>query len=143
MIVVHAHGTFDGLHAGHVAYLKAARLQGDCLIVTLTAGRWVNKGPGRPIFSDEERLAMVRELRCVSLALLADEVGPETMIRMIRPNVYCKGREYEGRLPEQALVESLGGRVAFIDAQPVYSSTRLLTGAEYRARLGAIGTGAR
>ncbi len=49
--VVQAHGTFDLLHLGHVRHLEAARKLGDVLIVTVTADRFVNKGPGRPVFS--------------------------------------------------------------------------------------------
>ena len=44
--VVQAHGTFDLLHLGHVRHLEAARKLGDVLIVTVTADRFVNKGPG-------------------------------------------------------------------------------------------------
>src|SRR6202047_4326744 len=43
--VVQAHGTFDLLHLGHVRHLEAARKLGDVLIVTVTAGRFVNTGP--------------------------------------------------------------------------------------------------
>src|SRR5262249_41140324 len=46
--VVQAHGTFDLLHLGHVRHLEAACKLGDVLIVTVTADRFVNKGPGRP-----------------------------------------------------------------------------------------------
>src|SRR6266849_8277037 len=49
--VVQAHGTFDLLHLGHVRHLEAARKLGDVLIVTVTADRFVNKGPGRPVFN--------------------------------------------------------------------------------------------
>ena len=44
--VVQAHGTFDLLHLGHVRHLEAAKALGDVLVVTLTADRFVNKGPG-------------------------------------------------------------------------------------------------
>jgi cytidyltransferase-like protein len=50
--VVHAHGTFDLLHVGHVRHLEAARSLGDVLVVTVTADRFVNKGPGRPVFTE-------------------------------------------------------------------------------------------
>ena len=49
--VVQAHGTFDLLHVGHVRHLEAAREFGDILVVTLTADRFVNKGPGRPVLA--------------------------------------------------------------------------------------------
>ena len=49
--VVLAHGTFDLLHMGHVRHLEQARAQGDILIVTITGDDFVNKGPGRPVFT--------------------------------------------------------------------------------------------
>ena len=54
--VVLCHGTFDLLHAGHIRYLKSARNEGDVLFVTLTADEFVNKGPGRPVFSQDLRV---------------------------------------------------------------------------------------
>ena len=50
--VVLAHGVFDLLHMGHVRHLEAAKAEGDLLVVTLTADRHVNKGPGRPVFPE-------------------------------------------------------------------------------------------
>jgi len=137
MKLVLAHGTFDGLHIGHVAYLKAARALGDMLVVGVTAASWVTKGDGRPIFSDTERVAMLKELRSVSHVVLVDEPGPWSLIEKFRPQIYAKGSEYQGKLPEQEMVERYGGQVAFIDAKPVYSSTRLLTGRELESRIRA------
>ena len=57
--VIQAHGTFDLLHLGHVRHLEAARKLGDVLIVTVTADRFVNKGPGRPVFNAELRAEML------------------------------------------------------------------------------------
>src|SRR6516225_5599857 len=61
-IVVQAHGTFDLLHLGHVRHLEAARRLGDILMVTVTADRHVNKGPGRPVFSEGLRAEMLAAL---------------------------------------------------------------------------------
>jgi rfaE bifunctional protein nucleotidyltransferase chain/domain len=139
-LIVQAHGTWDGLHVGHVAHLQAARALGDILIVTITADKWVAKGDGRPVFSQEERRAMLRAMTCVGDAIIIDAPGAEEAIYMVQPNIYVKGKEYEGWLPEQTFVESLGARVVFLDTQPVYSSTRLLTGEELNARIGSART---
>jgi len=123
--VVLATGCFDILHIGHVYYLQAARALGDRLIVGVTGDAYVNKGPHRPVFSEERRALMLRELRCVDEVRIYQELVPMFLIRSVRPQIYVKGQEYVGRLPEQALVESLGGRVVFTDT-PVYSSTKIL-----------------
>ncbi len=116
-------GCFDVLHYGHLRHLKAARALGDRLVVSVTADQNVNKGPGRPVFTHNERAEMLMALRIVDAVIVSR--FPEEAINEIQPRIYCKGKEYEGRLPEQALVESYGGRVIFTD-EPVYSSTALL-----------------
>ena len=141
MVLVQAHGTFDGLHPGHLAYLEAARKLGDALIVTVTADKYVRKGVARPLFPEAERLAMLNALKCVHIAILSDHYGAEHAIRAVGPSIYVKGKEYEGRLPEAALCERLGIKVVYLDTKPVYSSTRLLSGEELNARIRATGAG--
>ena len=46
--IVLAHGVFDVLHIGHLRYLKKAKTLGDCLIVSVTNDKNVNKGINRP-----------------------------------------------------------------------------------------------
>ena len=62
--VVHCHGVFDLLHVGHVRHFEQARKLGDLLVVTLTPDRFVNKGVGRPAFTESlpqfSRLLQVR-----------------------------------------------------------------------------------
>lgn len=132
-----ANGCFDPFHYGHLLYLQEARKYGDTLIVAVTVDEWVNKGPGRPAFKLHERMAMVKALAIV------DEVIPSVSgveaVYKVKPDVYVKGKEYEGKLQEQALVEFYGGRVVFTDT-PTYSSTAILNG-QHLALQGASGRG--
>lgn len=98
---------------------------------------YVNKGPGRPAFKLSERMAIIKALAIV------DEVIPSKSgidcIKQVKPDVYVKGKEYENRLPEKALVEFYGGRVVFTDT-PAYSSTAILNGQHLELQ-GASGRG--
>ena len=58
--IVQCHGVFDLLHPGHIRHFEAAKKQGDALIVTLTKDKYVNKGPGRPVFNQRLRLNQLR-----------------------------------------------------------------------------------
>lgn len=91
--VVLANGCFDVFHVGHVRHLAAARAMGDRLIVSLTVDYAVNKGPGRPINTWEERAEVLRACRYV------DEVVPSSSavqaILKVRPTVFVKGIDYE------------------------------------------------
>jgi rfaE bifunctional protein nucleotidyltransferase chain/domain len=127
--VVFANGVFDPFHVGHLYYLEEARKQGDHLIVGVASDRHVQKGPGRPLFNAEERARVIRALRIVDDVAIVEDVFEA--LRIIRPDVYVKGLEYAGKLKEQELVESLGGRVHFTNG-PVYSSTKLVTGGYLR-----------
>src|SRR5580698_5153111 len=93
--VIQAHGTFDLLHLGHVRHLEAARKLGDVLVVTITADRFVNKGPGRPVFSAELRAEMLASLEYVDWVVINDAPDSITAIERIRPNIYVKGQDYQ------------------------------------------------
>src|ERR1700736_2875616 len=63
--VVLAHGVFDILHIGHKRHLEIGKRNGERLFVTITTDRHVNKGPGRPVFSDKLRAEMLAGLEIV------------------------------------------------------------------------------
>src|ERR1700761_5489971 len=85
--VVQCHGTFDLLHLGHVRHLEAARALGDVLIVTLTADRFVNKGPGRPVFAETLRAEMLAAIEFVNYVGIAEAPDAVGAIESIRPNI--------------------------------------------------------
>lgn len=125
MRLVLTHGCFDILHPGHLYHLKASRLLGDMLIVSVTADEFVNKGLGKPRITLSKRMAMLREFRCVDFVLPSYDWRPDRVIETLRPNIYTKHKEYEGMLPEKELVEKYGGHVVFISDEKVYSSRDL------------------
>jgi D-beta-D-heptose 7-phosphate kinase / D-beta-D-heptose 1-phosphate adenosyltransferase len=132
--IVLAHGTFDVLHRGHLAFLTAAKAYGDRLIVSVTNDYWVReqKGFPRPYFSITDRLAMLQALRIVDAAIISDHADAVEVIQTIKPNILAKGADYSGGDPsgrlarEQAAVEAIGGRLVIVDAWPRYSSTAIL-----------------
>jgi rfaE bifunctional protein nucleotidyltransferase chain/domain len=131
--VVHAHGTFDLLHLGHVRHLEAARKLGDVLIVTVTADRFVNKGPGRPVFNAELRAEMLATLEYVDWVAVNDAADAVSAIECIRPSIYIKGQDYQnpvgditGKITlERDAVEAHGGCIHFTD-EVTFSSTELI-----------------
>ena len=131
--VVQAHGTFDLLHLGHVRHLEAARKLGDALIVTVTADRFVNKGPGRPVFNGELRTEMLATLEYVDWVAINDSPDAVSAIERIRPSIYIKGQDYQnpqgditGMISvEREAVEAHGGRIHFTD-EVTFSSSELI-----------------
>src|SRR5476649_2217598 len=92
--IVQCHGTFDLIHPGHIYHLEEARSYGDLLVVTITAEKYVNKGPGRPYFNDALRAKSMAALGCVDYVILVPFPAAIEAIACVRPHVYCKGREY-------------------------------------------------
>jgi rfaE bifunctional protein nucleotidyltransferase chain/domain len=131
-VVVWTNGCFDLLHAGHARSLAAARALGDVLVVGVNSDASVRqlKGPHRPLLPEAERAELLASLRCVDYVLVFDEDTPEACIDRLRPHVHCKGADYappHGRpVPEAALVESYGGRVAFLPLLEGISTTELV-----------------
>lgn len=135
--LVLCHGTFDALHYGHLVHLREAKAQGKILVVSVTADAYVGKGPGRPVFDQQKRMEMLAELECVDFVTLAEERGPQGVIKGLHPEVYCKGPDYANpdnpnmadHMADKALVESYGGRV-HITSGFTASSTALVNGHE-------------
>ena len=123
MKVVLAHGCFDVLHWGHLQHLKDAKRRGDYLVVSVTASKYVNKGKGRPVFSDKQRIDMLKALRIVDRVVLSNAPTPDAVIKRWKPHIYVKGMDYSD-VPERSLVEQYGGKVVFTKTQK-YSSTAL------------------
>jgi D-beta-D-heptose 7-phosphate kinase/D-beta-D-heptose 1-phosphate adenosyltransferase len=63
----------------------------------------------------------------VDLVVPFGESTPSELIRVVRPDVFVKGGDYtRQRLPEAALVESLGGEVRILPFVADRSTTELI-----------------
>ena len=92
--IVLCHGVFDLLHVGHINYFKSAKKYGSILIVSITNDKFVNKGPGRPAFSINNRLKFLQEIECIDFLYISNDYTAEKVIKNLRPNFYCKGNDY-------------------------------------------------
>jgi rfaE bifunctional protein nucleotidyltransferase chain/domain len=88
------HGCFDILHIGHIGHFTAARSQCDMLFVSVTANRYVNKGPDRPVIPELERAEIVSSLKVVAGAVINYGPTSEDLLSRVKPNFYFKGQEY-------------------------------------------------
>ncbi|MEX0876455.1 MAG: adenylyltransferase/cytidyltransferase family protein [Phycisphaerales bacterium] len=129
--LVQCHGCFDIVHPGHIRHLRFAAAQGDRLVISVTADAFVNKGPGRPMFSHDLRAENMAALEFVDWVVVHHAATAAGLLRLVRPDVYIKGAEYatngDPRFEEErGIVESLGGRVLFSSGDVVFSSTSLV-----------------
>lgn len=127
--VVATGGCFDVLHAGHLATLETARAMGDCLLVLVNSDASVRrlKGTGRPVSAEQDRVRLLRGLRCVDAVVVFDDDTPTATLAQVRPDVWVKGGDYRGEdLAEARVVQAGGGRVEVVALQPGRSTTSVL-----------------
>ena len=62
-------GGFDPLHTGHIAYFKAAKEFGNSVCVGVNSDEWLTRKKGRPFMPMSERMAIIKELKCVDFAI--------------------------------------------------------------------------
>ncbi len=113
-------GCYDLLHGGHIAFFKTAAAYGD-LYVSL--GRDENllllKGK-KPVFSEEERLYIVRSVRYVHDAFLASGMGMldfEPDLKRVKPDIFIVN--YDGHTPDKEnLCKKLGIEYVILERIP-------------------------
>jgi len=131
--IAHCHGVFDLIHPGHIRHLSAAKKEGDVLVVTVTADKFVRKGPGRPIFNENLRAETLAAFSTVDYVAINYAPTAVNCIKLLRPDVYVKGQDYidknkdvTGKISEEEdAVVSVGGKIAFTH-DITFSSSKLI-----------------
>jgi len=122
-------GVFDLFHFGHLRIIKRAAKLGDYCIVAVQSDEYVIKykppGASGALYSTEERIEMIRALRCV------DEVIPYNVvvddIKKIDFDIYVKGDDnvHSGILAAVKWCEENGKEVVTLPRTEGISSTYL------------------
>lgn len=130
--VVFTNGCFDLIHPGHTRYLAEARKLGDVLLVAVNSNRSVRelKGPGRPVFPENERAEILAALACVDYVTIFDELTPREIIARMLPQVLVKGGNWPAdQIVGREEVETAGGKVVLIPVIAGYSTSSLVEAA--------------
>jgi FAD synthetase len=104
--VVLVGGVFDLIHPGHIHTLKAAKAQGDVLIVVIariSTASMIKKD--RKIYHDEkQRVELVSSLRLVDLAVLGRQGTLYDTVEHIKPDIIALG--YDQAHSEKDIAEN-------------------------------------
>ena len=131
--VVLCHGVYDLLHIGHIKHLNKAKEYADILIVTITSDKFVNKGPGKPIFNQQLRSEAIAELKSVDYVAINETPTAVNAINFLKPNFYCKGKDYKnikddttGEIKNEIrALKKIKGKIIFTE-ELTFSSSRLI-----------------
>jgi cytidyltransferase-like protein len=113
-------GCYDLLHGGHIAFFKTASSYGDLYV---SIGRDENllqlKGK-KPVFSEEERLYIVKSIRYVHDCFLASGKGMldfEPDMKRLKPDIFVVNRDGH-TADKEKLCKSLGVEYVVLDRIP-------------------------
>ena len=117
--IVYTYGAFDLLHPGHINMLKKAKELGDVLYVGIVSDKAIRelKGSDRPIQNQDDRFALVNELKFVDYTLHQDDYNPVPNMEKIMPDILVKGDDWD-HIPGEEWIEEHGGKLV----KPKYSS---------------------
>lgn len=122
-------GVFDMFHIGHLNILKRSKEQCDYLIVGVSTDEVVRSYKNKtPIIPFEERIAIVRELKCVDLAVPQTSMNKMEAWEKYHFDALFHGSDWKGSNMYNKLIEefsTVGVDVVFLPHTENVSSTLL------------------
>jgi len=128
--IIMCHGVFDLLHVGHIKHFEKAKSFGEILVVSITADKFVNKGPGRPAFNEVDRSDSISAIKDVDYVIINNDFTATKLIQQIKPDIYCKGPDYKKKsnditkeiFNEIKSIKRIGGKIVYTERIPFKSS---------------------
>ena len=108
-------GCFDPLHHGHLAYFREAARLGRPVLCNIASDDYLaTKHP--PLLKQEERAELIEALEPIDIVHTSN-TGTVEVLKALRPKVYVKGKDWQGRLPEDQveLCGELGIEIVYTD----------------------------
>ena len=94
-MIVYTVGTFDLLHVGHIALLEYCKTLGDVVAVGVASDSVVNSyKPNVPIIPLDQRVDMLKSLRCVDIVRPYHELEYVSGCKEIKPDIFVIGEDW-------------------------------------------------
>ena len=134
---IFTNGCFDILHRGHIELFKFCRSQhpNKQVVVGLNSDKSIRelKGPGRPIVSEEDRVAVLLAIQLIDYIVIFDTKSVLPVIKAVKPSFLIKGGNYSTKacavadqIVGQEFVESYGGATLTAPMVEGVSSTNII-----------------
>lgn len=128
-MVVYTVGTFDMLHVGHLALLEHCRRLGDVVAVGVASDRVVSSyKPNRPVIPLEQRMQMLKALRCVDLVRPYFELEYVSACQALDVDIFVVGEDWGHKAHNIEVEEYLkrkGSKVVSVQYDSRTSSTQI------------------
>ncbi|MEI6892278.1 MAG: adenylyltransferase/cytidyltransferase family protein [Pontiella sp.] len=128
-MTIYTVGTFDLLHVGHLALLEYCSTLGDVVAVGVASDEVVRSyKPNVPVIPLEERMEMLRALRCVDIVRSYHELEYVSGCEEVKPDIFVIGEDW-GNQPHNLDVETYlhdqGSKILQVSYNPKTSSTKI------------------
>ena len=129
------YGHFSSFHHGHIRFLKAAKDEGEELIVALIGDEAKSLSQGLQ-FNQSERATILSHIELIDWIVMLDEDEIDLAVNKLKPKVLIFGKEFEDTTSnniKKAIKNqiSLKNEVKFLTGQVNYASTELLDNDQY------------
>jgi len=128
--IVCASGYFNPIHYGHIEYLEKSKQFGDKLIVIVNSDKQSYLKKGTSFMPENERLKIIRSLRCVDCAVLSvdeDRTVCKTL-SLLHPDIFTNGGDQNNdTIPEKDICEKMGTKLVDNLGDKIQSSSWLLS----------------
>lgn len=117
-------GTFDILHYGHIRILERAKNMGSKLIVGVSSDELnLHKKGRKPVYSEFERMAIIKSLRCVDEVFLEESLEKKKeYILKYQAEMLVMGDDWLGKFNELSDV----CEVHYLERTPSISTTSII-----------------
>ncbi len=129
IMVVYTVGTFDLLHVGHLALLEYCRTLGDTVAVGVASDCVVKSyKPNTPVIPLEQRMEMLRALRCVDIVKPYNALEYVSGCKEIDPDIFVIGADWGDKahnLEVEDYLKSHGKKIIQVSYSAQASSTQI------------------
>lgn len=122
-------GVYDMFHIGHLNVIKRAKDQCEYLIVGVTTDELCYKRKKKyPIICEEDRMAIIRELRCVDEVVVQEDMNKLAAVKKFNADAVFVGSDWKGTdtwIKYEKQFAEVGCTVVYLDHTDGISSTIL------------------
>jgi cytidyltransferase-like protein len=128
-MTIYTVGTFDLLHVGHLALLEYCKTLGDIVAVGVASDEVVNSyKPNVPIIPLEQRMEMLKALRCVDIVRPYYELEYVSGCKELNPDIFIIGEDWGDNphnLEVETYLKSEDKKIIQVSYNPKTSSTKI------------------